>query len=311
MTTETAAVATARKRRRPLSINWQPWLWVSPALFLLGMFLVWPVVRTIWISLHKGSIIKPTREFIGLDNYQRLLTDDPLFFARELPPWSALFNSALWVVLFTGGVIGVGMLVAVLADRVKYEKVAKAIIFLPLVISFTAASVVFSLVFAFDDRIGLANAVWTGFGFGPIAWLGDQNIANFAVITAGIWVWTSLSMTILSAAYKALPGDVLEAAEVDGATPTQRFWRVSIPMMRGPIIVVAVTMIINALKAIDLVLVMTEGGPAGATRIVGFTVFWEIFNNNRAGYGSAAAVLLLLLMTPLMWYQLRQIRRGT
>jgi alpha-glucoside transport system permease protein len=275
------------------------------------MFLVWPVVRTIWISLYEGSIIKPTREFVGLDNYERLLTDVPLFFARELPPWSALFNSALWVVLFTGGVIGIGMLVAVLSDRVKYEKVAKAIIFLPLVISFTAASVVFSLVFAFDDRIGLANAVWTGFGFGPIAWLGDKNIANFAVITAGIWVWTSLSMTILSAAYKALPGDVLEAAAVDGATPTQRFWRVSIPMMRGPIIVVAVTMIINALKAIDLVLVMTEGGPAGATRIVGFTVFWEIFNNNRAGYGSAAAVLLLLLMTPLMWYQLRQIRRGT
>ncbi len=314
MTAETAAPAAeeiVQKRRRRVSINWQPWLWVSPALFLLGMFLVWPVVRTIWISLYEGSIIKPTREFVGLDNYERLLTDDPLFFARELPPWSALFNSALWVVLFTGGVIGIGMLVAVLSDRVKYEKVAKAIIFLPLVISFTAASVVFSLVFAFDDQIGLANAVWTGFGFGPIAWLGDKNIANFAVITAGIWVWTSLSMTILSAAYKALPGDVLEAAAVDGATPTQRFWRVSIPMMRGPIIVVAVTMIINALKAIDLVLVMTEGGPAGATRIVGFTVFWEIFNNNRAGYGSAAAVLLLLLMTPLMWYQLRQIRRGT
>jgi alpha-glucoside transport system permease protein len=276
----------------------------------LGIFLLWPVIRTIQFSFYDGSVINPTREFVGVDNYERLLTSDPLFIRREIPPWSAMFNSALWVVLFTSGVLGMGMLVAVLADKVRYEKLAKAIVFLPLVISFTAASVVFRLVYAADPDIGLINSVLGGIGLGPIAFLGEANWANFAVIAAGIWVWTSLAMTILAAAYKSLPASVLEAAAIDGSNAWQTFWRVSVPMMLGPIIVVAVTMIINALKAIDLVLVMTAGGPRGSTRIVGYTVFLEIFQNNKAGYGSAAAVLLLILMVPMMWFQLRQIRQG-
>lgn len=297
--------------RSKKAVNWRPWVWVFPALFLLSVFLLWPVIRTLQISFYDGTVIRPTQEFIGLDNYQRLLTNDPFFLRREWPPWSALFNSALWVVLFTSGVVGMGMLVAVMADKVRYEKIAKAIIFLPLVISFTAASVVFRLVYAASPDIGLINSFISGMGFEPIAFLGEVNWANFAVIAAGIWVWTSLAMTILAAAYKSIPDEVLEAAAIDGSNAWNTFWRVSLPMMTGPIIVVAVTMIINALKAIDLVLVMTAGGPRGSTRIVGYTVFVEIFNNNKAGYGSAAAVLLLILMIPMMVFQLRQIRQGS
>jgi alpha-glucoside transport system permease protein len=280
--------------------------WAAPALLLMATFLVWPMLRTIWISLHKGSIIKPTRQFVGVDNYVRLLTNDPLFLKWELPPWAALFNSAVWVVFFTAGVIGFGLLVAVLSDRMTYERLVKVFIFVPIVISFTAASVVFRLVFATDPNVGVVNAMWNGLGFAPIAWLGNENVVNFAIIAAGIWVWTALSMTLLSAAYKGIPQDIREASAVDGATGWQTFWRVSLPMMAPTIAIIAVTMIINALKAVDLVLVMTQGGPGGASRIVGFTVFWEIFNNNKAGYGSAAAVILLILMLPLMWYQLRQ-----
>jgi alpha-glucoside transport system permease protein len=145
-------------------------------------------------------------------------------------------------------------------------------------------------------------------GLGPVAFLGEPNLVNFAIIGAGIWVWTALSMTILAASYKALPEETHEAAAVDGASEWQVFWKVSLPQMKGPIIVVAVTMIINALKAVDLVLVMTTGGPGFSSRIVGFTVYWEIFNNNAAGYGSAVAVILLVMMAPLMWWQMRQIR---
>ena len=291
-------------------VRWKGWIWVLPSLALLGVFLVWPVIRTIHYSLYKGSIIRPTREFVGLDNYQRLLTDDPAFLKTEWPAWSALFNSAVWVVLFTGGVIAMGLLVAVLADKVRYERLSKAIVFLPLVISFTAASVVFRLVYATNPNIGVLNAIRQALGFEPYAWLGEANTVNLAIIVAGIWVWTSLAMTILAAAYKALPEEVDEAAAIDGANAWQAFWRVSLPQMKGPLIVVAVTMIINALKAIDLVLVMSGGGPGFSSRIVGFTVYWEIFTNNKAGYGSAAAVLLLILMVPMMWWQMRQIRQA-
>jgi len=301
-----AAGGAPKKRRR--RVRWRPWLWLAPALILLAVFLVWPVIRTIWISFHKGSIIKPTREFIGLENYQELFTNDPSFIKYDLPPWSALFNSALWVVLFTLGVIAFGLLVGVLADKVKYEKLSKAIVFLPLVVSFTAASVVFRLVYSTDPNIGLINAMLGLIGLGPIAFLGEPNLVNFAIIGAGIWVWTALSMTILAASYKALPEETHEAAAVDGASEWQVFWKVSLPQMKGPIIVVAVTMIINALKAVDLVLIMTTGGPGFSSRIVGFTVYWEIFNNNAAGYGSAVAVVLVVMMAPLMWWQMRQIR---
>lgn len=281
-------------------------IWAMPALLLMATFLVWPMLRTIWISFHKGTIIKPTREFVGIDNYVRLLTNDPLFLKWDIPPWAALFNSAVWVVFFTAGVIGFGLLIAVLSDQMASERVVKAFIFLPIIISFTAASVVFRLVFATDPNVGIVNAAWSGLGFEPVAWLGRENVVNFAIITAGIWVWTALSMTLLSAAYKGIPHDIREASAIDGANNWQTFWRISLPMMAPTIGIVAVTMIINALKAVDLVLVMTAGGPGGASRIVGFTVYWEIFNNNKAGYGSAAAVILLILMLPLMWYQLRQ-----
>ena len=306
---ETAPAPSPAEPKKPKRRGrWRPWLWLAPALFFLSVFLVWPVIRTIWISFHDGSTINPTREFVGMDNYVRMFTDDAAFINYAWPPWSALFNSALWVVLFTLGVIGFGLLVGVLADKVKYEKLSKAIVFLPLVVSFTAASVVFRLVYSTDPNIGLINAMLGLIGLGPVAFLGEANIVNFAVIGAGIWVWTALSMTILAAAYKALPEETHEAAEVDGANEWQVFWRVSLPQMKGPIIVVAVTMIINALKAVDLVLIMTTGGPGFSSRIVGFTVYWEIFNNNFAGYGSAVAVVLLVMMAPLMWWQMRQIR---
>lgn len=282
-------------------------VWVAPALILLTVFLIVPTLRTIWISFHTGSIIRPTREFVGLANYVRLLTGDPLFVKWSIPPWSALFNTGLWVVFFTGGVVGAGLLIAVLGDRTSmaFERSIKTFVFVPIIISFTAASVVFRLVFATDPNIGVVNAVWTRLGLSPIAWLGNQNIANFAVITAGVWVWTALSMTLLSAAYKGIPRDIREASAIDGATERQTFWKISLPMIAPTIGIIAVMMIINALKAVDLVLIMTQGGPAGASRVVGFTVFWEIFNNNKAGYGSAAAVLLLIFMIPLMAYQLR------
>jgi alpha-glucoside transport system permease protein len=279
-----------------------------PALVLVGGLLAWPILNTILLSFYRGSVVNPTAEYVGFGNYTRLLSRDPLFLRYDWPPWSAVFNSLLWVVFFTGSVVALGLLVAVLADRVKYEKLAKAVVFLPMVISFTAASVIFRLLYSTDPDIGVLNAMLSGLGAEPLAILGRPALANCALIVSGIWIWTGLSMTVLSAAYKSLPREVLEAASVDGASSWQTFWRVSVPMMMGPIIVVVVTMTINALKAIDLVLVMTQGGPRGSTRIVGFTVYWEIFNNARVGYGSAAAVILLLLVLPLMWIQLRRIR---
>ena len=219
-------------------------------------------------------------------------------------------NTALWVIFFPAITVGIGLLVAVLADEVRYESIIKSTIFLPMVISSTAASLIFVFVYSPDTTIGVVNAALTSLfpGMEPITWLGRKELANFAIIFAAVWVSAGLPTVVLSAAYKGLPREIVEAAKVDGGTPWQVFWRVSLPMMAGPLTFVMIMLTINALKMVDLVLVMTEGGPRGATRIIGFTVWLEIFSNNRVGYGSAVAVVLFIMMIPAIVYQIRRAR---
>jgi len=175
-----------------------PWLYLSPALLLVGAFYIYPVIRTAWTSFFGGLGFNPT-EFVGLDNYVRLLTSDRFFLKLdEWPPSGAVINTVLWIVLFTAGTVGIGMLVAVLADRVRYEKVVKAAIFLPIVVSATAASVIFRFVYSPDRTIGVLNAVLTGIfpSLEPIPWLGRISLVNSAVIGAGIWIYVGLHQRI-------------------------------------------------------------------------------------------------------------------
>ena len=290
--------------------GWGAWLYVLPALILLALFLVLPTFQTFWLSLHGGTGFDPT-EFVGLDNYVQLLTNDRFFLdLQEWPPSGALVNNVLWLLFFTSGTLSLGLLIAVLADRVRYESILKAVIFVPMVISATAASVIFRFVYSSDSTVGAVNAVLTRVipNFEPIPWLGRTSLVNLALIGAGIWIWTGLAMTVLSAAYKSLAREVLEAAAVDGANQWQTFWRITLPMLSHPLAVVAITMVINALKMLDLVLVMTAGGPRNASRTIAFTVFWEVFNNSLAGYGSAVAVILLILIAPIIVIQIRRFR---
>ena len=291
--------------------KWLPWLFVGPALFLLFVFLVYPTFQTILLSFTKGTILNPGREFVGLANFERLLTADRTFLRLDQwPPSGVLPNTALWVLLFPPITVGIGLLIAILSDGVRYEAAIKSIIFLPMVISSTAASVIFVFVYSPDLTKGVLNAALTGIfpGMEPITWLGRKELANLAIIFAATWISAGLPTVVLSAAYKGLPREILEAARVDGGNPWQVFWRVSLPMMARPVTFVTIMLTINALKMVELVLVMTNGGPRGGTRVIGYTVWQEIFGNNRVGYGSAIAVILFILVAPAIIYQIRQVR---
>ncbi len=289
-----------------------PWLFAAPALIALTLFFVYPTIVTIFLSFTRGTITTPAKEYVGFDNYRILLTEDRFFLSFEDGAFSgALVNSFAWLIIFPTAIVLIGLLVAVLADRVKYEAIIKSIMFMPMAISATAAAVIFRLLYNQNPNLGSLNAFLAALfpDFEPIAFLGSVEFANLAVIFAGVWISTGLSVVVLSAAYKAVPAEIHEAGRIDGANAWQLFWRVSLPMLSGPVTFIAVTMIINALKMIDLVLVMTKGAPRGATRIIGYTVFWETFNNNRSGYGSAVAVILLILVMPFIIYQVRRVRR--
>lgn len=276
-----------------------PWLYLGPALVLLGVYLVYPVLNTLYLSLHNNN----STLYVGLDNYWYLFTHkDTLVVFR---------NNLMWLVLFTGTSVMLGLLLAVLTNLVRYEAVAKAIIFVPMAVSFTAAGVIWRFMYIYQppefQQIGVVNALVTSLGGHPVPWITSASVNNFALIVAGVWIWTGFALVVISAGLKGIPSEVIEAARVDGASETRVFWHVILPMLRSVIVVVAVTMVINSLKVFDLVYIMTFGNYN--TDVLANRMFKEMFTFGNFGRASAVAVILLLAIFPVMLSNIRRFRR--
>jgi len=275
----------------------QPFVFVGPAVAILFWYLAFPSLRTFWLSLFDRN----GTTFVGLDNYIAVFTNRNMFTAFRN-------NVLLWIpfgALFT---VVFGLLVAVLADRSKFDRLAKAFIFMPMAISMVGAGVIWNMMYAVQPDIGLLNAIYTGLtGNAPIAWKASAELApwnNLFLIVVMIWLQTGFAMTLFSAAIKGIPGDMLEAARVDGATEVQIFFKIMLPAISGTIITVATTVIIFTLKIFDVVMVMT-GGQFG-TQVIATQFYREYFTNQNAGFGSAIAIVLLISVVPVMIYNLKQ-----
>jgi len=280
-------------------------LFILPAGVLLIVFMIYPVILTIRMSLDTGEGLKLTK-FVGLANFQQLFNDRLFIDLGNMS--GAVVNNALWLVLYVGGCLGLGLLIASLADRVRYERVIKAIVFAPQAIAATAAGVIWLLVYAPQANIGLLNGALGAAGVSPIGWLGQSSTVNIAIIAAAVWAGTGLVVVILSAAIKGVPAELIEAAVIDGATPFQTFRKIVVPMIATPISVVVVTLAISVIKLFDIVYIMTRGGPAGASRVIAYTYYVQTFTAGRGGYGAAAAVVMVVLMIPIMVLYVRQLR---
>ena len=275
------------------------WLYVVPALVILAFFLVYPAVHTIVLSLGD----KTGEGFAGFSNYRFVFTNRTM--------QSALRNNLLWVAVFTAGTVGLGLAMAVLLDRVKYERIAKAIIFLPMAVSFVGSGVIWKFVYSFRPasvaQTGLLNGIVVALGGQPIGWLIERPwINNFALIFVGIWIWTGFCMVVLSATYKGIPKSLLESARLDGATEWQVFWRITFPLMRSTIAVAATMMLITVLKIFDVVYVMTNGN--FGTEVIANRMYKEMFQFKNFGRASAIAVVLLLAIIPVMIFNLKRFR---
>ena len=278
----------------------RPWLWLTPALIFLLVFLVYPTVNTIVLSFMD----KFSREFVGLQNYEYFFTNPGTL--------GSLKNNVLWLIFFTGLTVGGGLIVAVLVDRVRYESFAKSVIFVPLAISFVAAGVIWRFMYDYrppgQPQTGTLNAVVTTLGGDPIAWLSTQQfqLNNFALIIVGAWMWTGFCMVILSAGLKGISTELLEAARVDGANEWQVFRRIVFPLLLPTMAVVATTMVITALKAFDVVYVMTNGN--FDTEVIANRMYKEMFSFSHFGRASAVAVVLLLAIVPIMLLNIKRFR---
>ena len=273
---------------------------IGPALLALAFGLVYPGLRTLWSSFRNQN----GSEFIGLDNYAVAFTQDQFQIV--------LRNTALWVILVPIVSTLVGLIYAVVVDRTRFEKIAKTLIFLPMAISFVGASIIWRFVYEYRpnqvgvSQTGLLNQFLVWLGLEPVQFLLNAPVNNFFLIAVMIWIQTGFAMTILSAAIKAIPDDIIEAARLDGLSGLGMFRFITIPSIRPALVVVVTTIAMGTLKVFDIVRTMT-GGNFG-TSVVANEFYTQSFRQNNAGLGAALAVILFLLVVPLVIYNVRQMR---
>ena len=284
-----------------------PWLYLAPALIVMTAYIIYPGVTTLYQSLRNadGSDWATSTCVAGqpcwgiFENYRYALTSTDMV--------TSILNNLRWIVLMVSGTVLFGLLIATLADRVRYEAAAKAIIFLPMAISFVGAGVIWKFVYDYQSsgtQIGILNALITSLGFAPVSFLTTPQVNTIALIVVGIWMWTGFCMTILSAAIKSVPTEITEAARVDGATEWSVFTQITIPIIAPTIAVVVTTMIINVLKVFDIVYVMT-GGQYG-TQVIALSMYNQLYINFNYGRATAIAVVLILVIVPAMIFNIRR-----
>lgn len=277
----------------------QPFIFVGPAVAILLWYLALPTLRTFYRSLFNAD----NTQFVGLSNYVSVFTERLMF--------EAFRNNLLWIAFGATFSVIFGLLIAVLADRSRYETLAKSLIFMPMAISMVGAGVIWNFIYEVRDinsaQIGLLNAIVVGLGGQPQAWTSLlQPWNNLFLIVIVIWLQTGYAMVLFSAAIKGIPAELNEAARVDGANEFQLFFNITVPYIMGTIITVGTTIIIFTLKIFDVVMVMT-GGQFG-THVIATQFYRQLFTNRNFGFGSAIAIVLLLAVVPVMVYNLKQFR---
>lgn len=280
--------------------NWRtqlrPYVFAGPALVILGWYLLVPTLRTLYASFFDAQ----TAEFVGLKNYVFAFTNPKMI--------ESFRNNLLWLIVGTFFSVAFGLLIAILADRSRFEVIAKSLIFMPMAISFVGAGVIWRFIYFYKppnvEQIGLFNTIMVTLGGQPQAWLTIRPWNNLFLVTILVWLQTGYAMVLLSAALKGVPEELLEAGRIDGANEIQIFFRILIPYIQGTIVTVSTTIIILTLKIFDIVFVMTNGNYG--TEVMASQQYKQMFKFQHFGRGSAVAILLLIAVIPVMWYNLRQ-----
>ncbi|MGW5559922.1 carbohydrate ABC transporter permease [Micromonospora sp. NPDC003944] len=285
-------------RRRKQREGLFAFFFLLPTLLLLVIGLVVPAIRTTLLSLMDGS----STNWVGLRNYGWMFSDDSIV--------RVLINTLVWVLLVPLVATGFGLIYAVLVDKARFEAVAKSLIFLPMAISFVGASIIWKFVYAYrgdGDQIGLLNQIVVSLGGEPKQWLLESPLNTLLLIVIMVWIQAGFAMVVLSAAIKAIPGDIVEAARLDGVSPWQMFWQITMPSIRPALIVVVVTLTIATLKVFDIVRTSTNGNYD--TSVIASEMYNQAFRYGQNGQGSALAVFLFILVIPVVIYQIRNLRQ--
>lgn len=273
-------------------------VFLLPAILMLTVGLLIPAVRTTLLSFTDRA-----GAFVGLDNYQWLFTEDEALVTIR--------NTIIWVVVTPLLATGIGLIYAILIDKAKTEAISKSLVFMPMAISFVGAGIIWKFMYAYRgadaDQIGLINQLLVWFGFEPKQLLLDPPVNTVLLIVVMVWIQAGFAMVVLSAAIKGIPQDIIEAARIDGANPWSMFWQVTLPSIRGSVVVVLSTISIGVLKVFDIVRTMTGGN--FDTSVIANEMYNQAFRFREPGRGAALAVFLFVLVIPLVVYQIRVLRQ--
>jgi alpha-glucoside transport system permease protein len=286
--------ATAVRNLKRQSII-RPWLFLGPALVFLSLYLIYPAISTLW-----WSFLDKNENFIGLGNYAWAVQDEQF--------QQSVFNNFLWLLVVPAACTFLGLIIAVLTDRIWWGQLAKSLIFLPLAISFVGASVIWKFVYDYrekgQEQIGLLNSIVEWFGGDPQVWISTPFWNNFFLMAILIWIQTGFATVILGAALRGVPEDTLEAANIDGAGPFKIFYRIMVPQIMGTILVVWTTITVLVLKVFDIVLSMTNG-QWGSQVLANYMYDW-MFRGLDYGKSAAIAMVLMIALLPIMIWNIRQ-----
>ena len=276
-----------------------PWLFLSPALILFALYVIWPVAESVRVSLHRWDGVGEM-EWVGLANYAEMAEDEQI--AR------AIFNNVAWLVLYLlCPVFGLGAALF-LNQQLRGVRLAKSLFFFPFVINLVVVGLVYR--WFYDPAYGPLNAAIAALGGERVSILSHEDAATFGVIFAGMWPQTAYCMIIYLAGLAGVDREVIEAARMDGAKGWRMFRHVVLPQLRPATFIVLVVTIVGALRSFDLVAIMTEGGPYGSSTVLAWEMYEQSLFNYRMGYGAAIAVLLFVVMDfYIAWFLWRLARR--
>ena len=282
------------KKARPIALV----IFLAPALVLLVAGLIIPAIRTFLFSFMNPD----SNEWIGFENYY-WMTQDPN--VRTI-----MVNTILWIIVVPIFTAALGLLLAIMLDRIKHESIPKSLLFMPMAISFVGASIIFKFVYEYNEpdevQIGLLSAVVKFLGATPSDWMLSKPLNTFLLMIIYVWTQMGFGMVILSAAIKAVPADIVEASALDGAHGWRLFRNITFPMIKGTFIVVLATGVVGALKVFDIVRTMTGGN--FSTNVLANEMYSQVFVQFDTGKGSALAIVLFLLVTPILVYNIRSLR---
>ena len=264
-----------------------PWLFLMPGIFLFAIYVLWPIMSSISISLYQWDGLSPAT-YVGLENYIELMDDEEFY--------TALWNNVRWLICFMGAV-PVGLALALFLNQVVFGiRLIKSLFFFPFVIS----QVVIGLVFTwfYEPNYGIIAPLLNLVGLEGWAILADEDYATFGIIFAGLYPQIAYCMILYLTGLNNVSADQIEAGRMDGATGFSLFWNIILPQLRPATFIAVVVTIIGSLRSFDLIAIMTQGGPWGSTNVLAYYMFEQALSEYgyRMGYGSAIATILFSIM---------------